>query len=86
MLTSAQERALLAICDAGRAGLSPAQIGYALTPDRKPPLRPQGAGRLGGTMGTRLKTMGLVWGGGFPTTYTVLRPGRALAEKLREEG
>ena len=85
-LTDTQQRALLAICDAGRQGLTAAEIGYALTPDRKYPLVPQGAGRLGGRVGTQLRDLNLTSHGGWPMKYTVTPAGRALAEKLREEG
>lgn len=84
-LTDAQQRALLAICDAGRQGLTAAEIGYALTPDRKYPLVPQGAGRLGGRVGTKLRELGLASHGGWPMGYTATPAGRALAEQLRGE-
>ena len=56
-LTEPQRCALKALAKA--TYLSPGEIGYALTEGRKPPLRSQGAGRLGGTMGNRLVKMGL---------------------------
>ena len=85
-LTDAQQRALLALFDAGRQGLTAAEIGYALTPDRRHPLVPQGAGRLGGRVGTKLRELGLTSHGGWPMKYTVTGAGRILAKKLREEG
>ena len=72
-LTQPQRRALqyLAAERGGRDGLtSPAELGYGMQPGPVAgmgrALKPQGAGRLGGTMGARLVRMGLaehIWDG-----------------------
>ena len=69
-LTRPQRLALVFLQRWGRAA-TPAQIGAAMTPGRKYPLKPQGAGRIGGAMAKRLIAMGLVRDasrehGGFP--------------------
>lgn len=66
---------------------TPQQIGYAMTPDRDYPLKPQGAGRIGGAMGCRLVRMGLAHdaslsNSGF-SAYSISRQGRA-ALRARE--
>lgn len=58
MLTKAQHRALVRLADSVYA--TPADIGYAICPDRDPPLKGQGAGRIGGSMAKRLIDLGLV--------------------------
>lgn len=69
---------------AGRRYATPADIGDALTVGRIRPLKAQGAGRLGGTMGTRLVRLGLAehansLRNGFPA-YAISAKGRlALA-------
>ena len=77
-LTAPQRRALAFLATVPSA--SPAMIGEALTRERRPPLSPQGAGRLGGTMGARLCRMGLAWNAsydnsGFPA-YQISPSGR----------
>ncbi len=57
-LTGPQRTALDAL--RGKQFMTPQEIGYAMTTQRKWPLVPQGAGRLGGTMAARLAKMGLV--------------------------
>lgn len=80
--TKPQWRALK--CLGAQRFATPQEIGYAMTVGRSPPLKPQGAGRLGGTMGSRLVRMELAshysGHGGFPA-YAITAAGRA---KLRE--
>lgn len=83
-VTESQRRALAFLATVEYA--TPADIGYAVTPGRVPPLQPQGAGRIGGAMGSRLVRMGLANNasrqrGGF-SAYAINRAGRAA---LRED-
>lgn len=83
--TEAQIRAMRALAG-DSTYLTPAELGWAMTPDRSPPLTPQGAGRLGGTMGWRLERMGLVAFAGRPgrPRYRLTSAGRAaVAEDAR---
>lgn len=81
-LTEAQQRALLAICDAGESGLTPAEIGAALHPESKRAF----ARAIGDRLVSPLTAQKLVrWT--VPTNrYAAVFKGRALAKKLREEG
>ena len=58
-MTKPQKLALLALYESAWP-LSPSSLGYAMTPDREFPLRPQGAGRIGGAMAWRLRRKGWV--------------------------
>lgn len=85
-LTDPQRRALAFL--ASRDSAMPAEIGYALTADQRWPLKPQGAGRLGGSMGTRLQKMGLtravnrlIGGSLWPAGYAITQAGRKALEE-----
>ena len=83
MLTSAQERGLLAICDAGADGLTAEEIGHSL---HGPRIRHQFAKRIGESIGVRLEVLRLVDSDLNPERrYRALYDGRALAEELRGE-
>ena len=87
-LTEPQRRALQAL--AKHTNMMPAEIGYAITADRSHPLKPQGAGRLGGTMAARLEKLGLVkpyrdrWATDPRWTYRGYQITDAGRAKLRE--
>lgn len=56
-ITLAAKRALT---DMSAGPRTAASLGYAMTPDRDWPLKPQGAGRIGALMAVRLKRRGWV--------------------------
>ena len=64
---------------------TPADLGYAMAGDIEHPMRAQGAGRVGGCMGTRLSKMGLAgrhyreWPGKgrYAAGYEITQSGRA---------
>lgn len=77
-LTPAQEKALR--CLAKRPWVTPSEIGAAMTEGRQYPMKPQGAGRIGGAMATRLVKAGLAQNAsykreGFPA-YEISQAGR----------
>ena len=62
--------------------MTPARIGYALTANRAPPLKAQGAGRVGGAMAGRLRRMGLVQDVSDPfPLFALTARGRSLVMK-----
>lgn len=68
-LTDEEYEVLVALSKA--VFLIPSEIGYVMTTGRQYPLKPQGAGRVGGGMARRLMVKGLVddasfLRGGFP--------------------
>lgn len=80
-LTDPQLRALRFLGEKQRS-VTPAMIGEAMTRDRKHPLAPQGAGRIGGAMARRLIDKGLAVDashdrGGFPA-YRISAKGRRV--------
>ena len=93
-LTVAQQRALSAFRGqqpTGNARVAASTIGYAVDAGRReaqgrPPLKPQGAGRLGGKMAHLLKEKGLVVWSAVHNAYTgeVVGWGYLITEKGRQ--
>jgi len=97
--TEPQRLALIALEEAAvfrpsQPWLTPAEIGYAMTPKREWPLKPQGAGRIGGGMAKRLIARGYAMDvssllrGGFAAyriTAKGIRATASSAGKVRPE-
>ena len=80
-LTEAQVRVLRVL--AGAPYLSPAEIGWSLSPK----LKAQGAGRLGGTMGWRLVAKGMAAHhhvGRWSRGYHITPAGRAALAEMEK--
>jgi len=78
--TPEQRSVLAALRDARDGYLTPSEIGYAMTDGRQWPLKPQGAGRVGGGMARRLMVKGWIEDAsrlrsGFPA-YRITPAGR----------